>query len=661
MKMPLKRKTPAAAASSSTSASAKPLAKRRSKLAKENDITAEEEAEIQEAFALFCSSSSTSSSNTTPTIRTIDIRRCLIALNAPPASNADLQELIDIAVGADGEEGAIDYEHFLPVAALQMNRVKNERDEEEQNKEVHKAFALFTRGEEREITIADLRRVAKELREDVPESVLRDMVREAKGGPLGAVGKEEFENVMRRAGVFGAAGFVLWCLKWATESAFSGYTRVEQTEQDQRKVDSEKQIDSQDHLRFCRKKFTEMSGGMGFSGVTPVGEKRGREDGDLEDGREAKRPRTAEEEEEARTWERFEELFGEVEEGDEEDDAVEKASGKRREDSFFVRGWLLAEEEAEEEEDPLFSGGYSTEELNSLSAEDMFGEDLPKPAEDQTALPTQASQDQAKNGARGLALPTGTPQKQTSGETALPASVDEAAFAPSTIQPESGDQQTSGRSSVSVEGLPPSTDDVVVAPGPVERSPPSTDDVVSVPAPRRKGKGNKKKPEAQAAGVVSQSTIDTSSLFQGRKRRAWELLDPQEGSSSTTSNPFAPPTASEVATPATSLPPVSGEISAPIDLTAPTKRERKALLKQQHEERKAIREREIAEKYAVSLDVASPPSSQEEVNAKYDHIGALRVEAGHEAEAYNDPEGHRMEKKKKKAAKMAEWRSRRRS
>ncbi|CAK1361389.1 hypothetical protein CB0940_03228 [Cercospora beticola] len=189
--MPPKRKAPAA--SSSTT---KTPAKRRSKLAKENDITAEEEAEIQEAFALFCSTSDSE----TPTIRTIDIRRCLIALNAPPASNEDLQELIDIA-DADGE-GAIDYEHFLPVAALQMNRAKNERDEEEQNEEVEKAYALFTRGEEREITIADLRRVAKELREDVPESVLRDMVREAKGGPLGAVGKEEFENVMRRAGVF---------------------------------------------------------------------------------------------------------------------------------------------------------------------------------------------------------------------------------------------------------------------------------------------------------------------------------------------------------------------------------------------------------------------------------------------------------------------------
>lgn len=112
-----------------------------------------------------------------------------------------MQELIDIA--DPDADGVVDYEHFLPVAALQVNRAKNERDEEQQSAEVEKAFALFTRGEERDITLGDLKRIAAELREDVPESVLRDMVREAKGGGLGGVGKEEFEGVMRRAGVLG--------------------------------------------------------------------------------------------------------------------------------------------------------------------------------------------------------------------------------------------------------------------------------------------------------------------------------------------------------------------------------------------------------------------------------------------------------------------------
>lgn len=68
---------------------------------------------------------------------------------------------------------------------------------------MRKAYHLFTKGEEREITLHDLRRVARELREDVPENVLKDMVREATGGGLGGVGMDDFEGVMKRAGVFG--------------------------------------------------------------------------------------------------------------------------------------------------------------------------------------------------------------------------------------------------------------------------------------------------------------------------------------------------------------------------------------------------------------------------------------------------------------------------
>ncbi|KAF2213061.1 hypothetical protein CERZMDRAFT_96732 [Cercospora zeae-maydis SCOH1-5] len=479
-----------------------------------------------------------------------------------------------------------------------------------------------------------------------------------------------------------------------------------------------------------------MSGAVGFAGATPVGKKRGREDGELEDGRRVKRARTTEEDERrdremelfgevsegeeedgeledgrgakrARTTEEDErrdremELFGEVSEGeeengeledghrtkrartteederrdremelfgedsegdeedeDEEDDALGRALAEAlraaREDSLFEGEFL----EEEEEEDPLFSWGFSTEELANLSAADLFGEDVPMPAKDHAvklalptqasqdqarkgawslALPTQASQDQAKKGAWNLALPMGTLQKQKSGENEVPFSVDAAAITASTIQTESDDRETSVRISIPVEGSPPSTDE----------------DVVVVSATRRKSNDNRKKPVARPIDAISPSTIKTSALFVGRKKRAWEQDPHQQGSS----NRYAcATTPCEVPTTSTSLHPGTGEISAPIDLTASTKRERKALLKQQHEERKAIREREIAEKYAVSLDV--PPRSQEEVNGKYSHIETLRMEAGHEAVAYNDPEGHQAEKRKKKAAKMAEWRSR---
>lgn len=127
------------------------------------------------------------------------MRRCLIALNAPPKDNAELAELIE-TVDPD-ESGWVDYERFVAIAALKLHARQD--DPEAQSEEVRRAYALFTRGQEREIGIGDLRRVAKELREDVPENVLRDMIREATGGGLGGVSLEDFEGVMTRAGVFG--------------------------------------------------------------------------------------------------------------------------------------------------------------------------------------------------------------------------------------------------------------------------------------------------------------------------------------------------------------------------------------------------------------------------------------------------------------------------
>jgi Ca2+-binding EF-hand superfamily protein len=192
--MPPKRKQAASSASASAS---KPAAKRRSKLAKDNDITADEEEEIREAFSLFAQHASKGSKD--GEILTQDVRRALIALNTPPTDNDELQEILE-TVDPD-ESGWVTYEHFIAVAALKLN-AKND-DPDAMNEEATKAFRLFTKGQERDINVNDLKRVARELREDVPDNVLKDMIREATGGDLGGVGMEEFEGVMRRAGVFG--------------------------------------------------------------------------------------------------------------------------------------------------------------------------------------------------------------------------------------------------------------------------------------------------------------------------------------------------------------------------------------------------------------------------------------------------------------------------
>lgn len=79
-------------------------------------------------------------------------------------------------------------------------------------REIDEAFRLFVGGggergdndRDEVITLGALRRVARELKEDVAEGLLRDMILEANGGAgVGkGVKKIEFEAVMRRAGVF---------------------------------------------------------------------------------------------------------------------------------------------------------------------------------------------------------------------------------------------------------------------------------------------------------------------------------------------------------------------------------------------------------------------------------------------------------------------------
>jgi hydroxyacylglutathione hydrolase len=66
------------------------------------------------------------------------------------------------------------------------------------------AYRLFTKGSEGPITIAHLRRVARELKEDVNDEMLRNMILEANGGAglSRGVEVEDFERVMVRAGVF---------------------------------------------------------------------------------------------------------------------------------------------------------------------------------------------------------------------------------------------------------------------------------------------------------------------------------------------------------------------------------------------------------------------------------------------------------------------------
>ncbi|KAK2748110.1 hypothetical protein FQN57_001233 [Myotisia sp. PD_48] len=172
---------------------------RLSKLAKENDITNEEEAEIKEAFHLFSIQDHEDyPAQKEGVIATKDVRRALVALGLPPADSSELKSMIS-AVDPGGA-GFVVYDSFVSVAALKLHS----RTEDSISAEVEHAYDLFTRGTEGPILVSHLRKVARDLKEDVSEDLLRDMVREANGGEglHAGVNVEQFRDVMRRAGVF---------------------------------------------------------------------------------------------------------------------------------------------------------------------------------------------------------------------------------------------------------------------------------------------------------------------------------------------------------------------------------------------------------------------------------------------------------------------------
>ncbi|KAL2826503.1 hypothetical protein BDW59DRAFT_161021 [Aspergillus cavernicola] len=189
------KKRPAPSASTTPT----PKKARQSKLAKENDISGEEEAEIKEVFHLFSESNEEFPSEKEGVIPREDVRKALIALGLSPTDSKELQTIlsaIDPTV-----TGYVPYAPFLSVAAAKLRS----RSDEALSAEVDAAFQLFTRGMDGPITLSHLRRIARELKEDsVGDALLRDMILEANGGDGvdNGVSLEQFHEIMLRAGVF---------------------------------------------------------------------------------------------------------------------------------------------------------------------------------------------------------------------------------------------------------------------------------------------------------------------------------------------------------------------------------------------------------------------------------------------------------------------------
>ena len=91
--------------------------------------------------------------------------------------------------------GVIDYNEFLDMMTQKMA----ERDPRE---EMLKAFRLFDDDETGKISFRNLKRVAKELGENMTDDEIQEMIEEADRDGDGEISEDEFMRIMRKTNLF---------------------------------------------------------------------------------------------------------------------------------------------------------------------------------------------------------------------------------------------------------------------------------------------------------------------------------------------------------------------------------------------------------------------------------------------------------------------------
>ena len=91
--------------------------------------------------------------------------------------------------------GVIDYNEFIDMMTQKMA----ERDPRE---EMLKAFRLFDDDETGKISFRNLKRVAKELGENMTDDEIQEMIEEADRDGDGEISEDEFMRIMRKTNLF---------------------------------------------------------------------------------------------------------------------------------------------------------------------------------------------------------------------------------------------------------------------------------------------------------------------------------------------------------------------------------------------------------------------------------------------------------------------------
>ena len=152
---------------------------------KRSELTEEQKQEIKEAFDLF----DTDGSNT------IDAKELKVAMRAL-GFEPKKEEIRKMIADADRDgSGVIDFPEFLDMMTTKMA----ERDPRE---EMLKAFRLFDDDETGKISFKNLKRVAKELGENMTDDEIQEMIDEADRDGDGEIGEDEFMRIMKKTNLF---------------------------------------------------------------------------------------------------------------------------------------------------------------------------------------------------------------------------------------------------------------------------------------------------------------------------------------------------------------------------------------------------------------------------------------------------------------------------
>lgn len=149
------------------------------------ELSEEQKNDIKEAFDLFDGQGSGK-------IDSKDLKVAIRALGFEPKKEEIKKMIADIDKGGTGK---ISYEDFLELMSIKMA-------EKDSREEILKAFRLFDNDETGKISFKNLKRVAKELGENLTDEELQEMIDEADRDGDGEISQEEFLRIMKKTSLY---------------------------------------------------------------------------------------------------------------------------------------------------------------------------------------------------------------------------------------------------------------------------------------------------------------------------------------------------------------------------------------------------------------------------------------------------------------------------